>query len=92
MNDKKKQKPKKVKLKEIRIRPRIGEHDLNVKLRAARKFIDKGHQVRITVMYRGREAAVSRTLAEEKLNRFLELGKPTSKPKWSNNRYSVVIA
>ncbi|MHA2135721.1 MAG: translation initiation factor IF-3 [Candidatus Thorarchaeota archaeon] len=89
---KKPNKPKKIKLKEIRIRPKIGDHDLQVKLRQATKFLEKGNQVRITVMYRGREASVSRPLAEEKLNKFLELGKPTSTPKWSGNRYSVVIA
>lgn len=72
--------------------PRIAEHDLKVKLRQATKFLEKGNQVRITVMYRGRESAVSRPMAEEKLAKFLELGKPMSKPKWSGKRYSVVIA
>lgn len=85
-------KPKKIKLKEVRIRPKIGDHDLQVKLRQVEKFLEKGNQVRITVMYRGRESSVSQSLAEEKLNKFLELGKSTSKPKWSGNRYSVVIA
>jgi translation initiation factor IF-3 len=90
---KKVKKQKKIKLKEIRFRPRIADHDLNTKLRQAAKFLEKGNQVRITVMYRGsRESAISRPVAEEKLARFLELGKPISKPKWSGKRYSVVIA
>ena len=89
---KKPKKAKKVKLKEIRLTPNIAEHDLNIKLRQATKFLEKGNQVRITVMYRGRQTLVSRPMAEEKLAKFLELGKPMSKPKWSGKRYSVIIA
>lgn len=44
-------------LKEVRIRPKTGEHDLETKAKAAIKFLDKGHQLRVTVMMRGRENA-----------------------------------
>ncbi|MDR2526523.1 MAG: translation initiation factor IF-3 [Rickettsiales bacterium] len=42
-------------LKEIRIRPRIGEHDLEVKIKHVRKFILEGDKVQITAMFSGRE-------------------------------------
>lgn len=91
MKTNKKNRGKQVKLKEIRIRPKIGEHDLKTKLKQTRKFLDKGCQVRVTVMYRGREQAVSKDLAEEKLARFLELGTAMGPAKWSGRNYTVVI-
>jgi translation initiation factor IF-3 len=42
-------------LKELRLRPRTDEHDLQVRARAARKFLDDGHKVRLVVRFRGRE-------------------------------------
>ena len=44
-----------VKLKEIRLRPRIDEHDLMTKLNSGRKFLEDGAKVKITLMFRGRE-------------------------------------
>ena len=44
-------------LKEIKLRPNTDQHDLNTKLTHARDFLDKGHKVKLTVMYRGREMA-----------------------------------
>ncbi len=43
-------------LKELRLRPRTDEHDLMVRARAARKFLEEGHKVRLVVRFRGREA------------------------------------
>ena len=42
-------------LKEIRIRPRVGEHDLETKIKVARKLLDAGNKVRAFVVFRGRE-------------------------------------
>jgi translation initiation factor IF-3 len=42
-------------LKEIRIRPRICEHDLEVKIKRAREFITGGDKVQLTAMFSGRE-------------------------------------
>ena len=44
-------------LKELRLRPRTDDHDLDVRSRAARRFIEEGHKVRLLVRFRGREAA-----------------------------------
>jgi len=44
-------------LKEIRMKPRTGEHDLDVKMRHARKLLSKGHRIQLTMVYRGREMA-----------------------------------
>ncbi|MFO7963904.1 MAG: translation initiation factor IF-3 [Desulfobacterales bacterium] len=61
---KKKQEAKKkqstFQVKEIKVRPKTGEHDLNTKIGHIKKFIDKKDKVKVTVMFRGREI----TLAE----------------------------
>ncbi len=44
-----------IKFKEIRFRPRIEEHDLMTKINKARKFINEGFKLKVTIMYRGRE-------------------------------------
>ncbi len=44
-------------LKEVKIRPRIGDHDLDLKIRNSRKFLDHGHKVKVTMFFRGRERA-----------------------------------
>ena len=44
-----------VEVKEIKLRPKTDDHDLNVKVRAARKFIEGGNKVKVTCRFRGRE-------------------------------------
>jgi translation initiation factor IF-3 len=46
-----------VELKEVRIRPKIDDHDLATKGRQAAKFLDAGDKVKLTVLFRGREMA-----------------------------------
>ena len=45
------------KLKEIRIRPKTGEHDIEVKVKQARKFLENRDKVQFTLVFRGRELA-----------------------------------
>ncbi len=42
-------------IKEIRVRPNIEEHDYLVKIKHAQEFLHKGHKVKVTLLYRGRE-------------------------------------
>jgi hypothetical protein len=44
-------------VKEVRSRPRTDEHDLQVRVRAARRFLKEGHKVKVEVRFRGREAS-----------------------------------
>ena len=44
-----------VEVKEIKIRPKTDDHDLDVKVRAIRKFIEPGNKVKVTCRFRGRE-------------------------------------
>jgi translation initiation factor IF-3 len=45
----------KVEIKEIRLRPKTGEHDINYKLRDARRFLTRGAKVKVRIRFRGRE-------------------------------------
>lgn len=55
--------------KEIRLRPKIENHDFQFKVRHARKFIENGNRVKATVMFRGRERA-HREYGEQILEKF----------------------
>jgi len=44
-----------VDIKEIKLRPKTDDHDINFKVKAARRFIEAGHKVKFTVRFRGRE-------------------------------------
>jgi translation initiation factor IF-3 len=46
-----------IKIKEIRVRPKTGEHDINVKVTRAREFLTQKNKVIVTVIFRGREMA-----------------------------------
>ena len=52
-----KRKQKVIEVKEIRMSPNIDTNDLNTKVGAARKFLEKGNRVKVTLRFRGREMA-----------------------------------
>jgi len=70
---KKKQEAKKkqttFQVKEIKVRPKTGEHDLQTKLGHIRKFIEKKDKVKVTVIFRGREITLS-SLGRDVLQRM----------------------
>src|SRR5215472_7761185 len=44
-----------IEVKEIKLRPKTDDHDIAFKIKAARRFLESGHKVKITVRFRGRE-------------------------------------
>ena len=52
-----KKKQKVIEIKEVRLSPNIDTNDLNTKIGAARKFLEKGNKVKVTLRFRGREMA-----------------------------------
>lgn len=46
-----------VQLKEIRLRPKTGEHDIQFKIKRARSFLEHRNKVKINILFRGRENA-----------------------------------
>ena len=72
LDKKNKKKQHVVHVKEIRVRPNTGDHDLLTKLSRAKKFLEAGDKVKITVMYRGREMA-RQDMGVDTLNRVVEI-------------------
>lgn len=72
---KKKQEAKKkqatVQIKEIKVRPKTSDHDLKTKISHIHKFIAKKDKVKVTVIFRGREIALTQ-LAKEALDKIAE--------------------
>ena len=61
----------KVITKEVRLRPKTGEHDYQVKIKHARRFLSKGYKVQVNVLFRGRERAHT-DIARGHLDRMAE--------------------
>ncbi len=64
-------------VKELRIRYNTDEHDLEIKVRNARKFLEEGDRVRFQMLFRGREVAnkdLGRNIFEEVANKLTDIG------------------
>ena len=59
-------------LKEVKLRPRTDDHDLETKLKNARRFLIEGDKVKVTVMFRGRELA-HRELGRRQMDRVTQM-------------------
>ena len=70
-------------LKEIKMRPKIDDHDFDFKTKAVRQFLEKGHRVKVSVFFRGREMSFQER-GEDVLNRVIaeceDVGKCEAKP------------
>ena len=88
-------KQKTFEVKEIRITPNIEQHDFEFKAKNARKFIEDGNKVKITVRFRGRELNYVK-LGEEVLNRFIEsladIATPEKKPVLEGKNMFIILA
>ena len=67
-----KKKQHNVQVKELKLRPKIEEHDLDFKLRHARRFLEEGDKVKFTMRFRGREITHPE-LGERVLNAVREI-------------------
>jgi translation initiation factor IF-3 len=83
-----------VALKEIKLRPKTDEHDFNVKVKHARRFLEAGDKVKVTVRFRGREMA-HRDIGVERCKELAEavqdLGSPESRPSMEGRQMSMII-
>ncbi len=85
-----------VHVKEIRLRPKTGEHDIAFKLKRARDFLEHKDKVKINVLFRGRENAhheLGRALLERVVRELEDVAKVEKPPGMDNPRaMSVVLA
>jgi translation initiation factor IF-3 len=82
-------------LKEIRIRPKTDTHDRIVKLTHAREFLDHGHKVQFTMLFRGRERFFKERATElfsELINELGEAAKVERPPMMDGRRMTMVLS
>ena len=81
--------------KELRITPNIEEHDFGFKAKNAKKFIEDGNKVKITVRFRGRELNNTK-MGEEVLNQFIsnleDISVVEKKPKLEGKNMFIILA
>ena len=81
--------------KELRITPNIEEHDFGFKAKNARKFLEDGNKVKITVRFRGRELNNTK-MGEEVLNQFIknleDISIVEKKPKLEGKNMFIILA
>jgi translation initiation factor IF-3 len=86
---------KQVEVKEVRLRPKIGEHDLQVVLRKVRSFLEDGAKVKIRLRFRGREIThpeVAKDLLVRIANEVKDISTVEQKPKLDGYSLLMVIA
>jgi translation initiation factor IF-3 len=82
-------------LKEIRMRPKIDDHDRDIKIKHARKFLEKGNKVQFTIRFRGREMThvdAGYELMEEILESLGEVSKIERPAKMMGRSMTMVLA
>ena len=90
-----KKKQKVLEVKELRVTPNIEEHDFGFKSKNARKFLEDGNKVKITVRFRGREVNNSKA-GEVVLEKFIDVLSDISvvekKPKLEGRNMFIILA
>jgi translation initiation factor IF-3 len=90
-----KKKQHQVKVKEIKLRPKIEEHDFNFKSGHARRFLEEGNKVKLTMRFRGREMTHTE-LGAAVLERFsgllVDVGQVEEKPRMEGRQMVMVVA
>ncbi len=84
-----------VKVKEIKLKPNIDEHDLQTKLRHAREFIAKGNKVKISCTFRGREmmhSEIGERVVRKMCDDLEDIATPESPAKMLGRTLGVVLA
>jgi len=83
-------------VKEIKVRPKTDEHDLNVKIRRIKKFLEDGDKVKVTVRFRGREMSYASQSGFEMLKAIVaevaDLSKVESAPKMEGRTMMTIVA
>ena len=90
-----KKKQKTISIKEVKLRPNIEQHDFDVKVKNAVRFVQEGNKVKVDVFFRGR-SIVYKEQGEAQLLKFaealLEYGRPEVMPRLEGKRMLMIIA
>jgi translation initiation factor IF-3 len=90
-----KTKPHQQKLKEIRVRPKTGDHDIETKVNQARKFLEHKDKVLLNVLFRGRELQhieEGQRIIKGMLEKLVDLAKVEKAPSMEGKRMTAMLA
>ena len=82
-------------LKEVKYRPGIDDHDFETKTRHARRFIEEGNKVKVTLMFRGRQIAhpeLGRLVVDRVATELADLAKIESAPTMEGKSMTMILA
>jgi translation initiation factor IF-3 len=81
-------------LKEIRIRPKIDTNDLRIKIRKAKEFLEAGHKVQVTCLFRGREMAyqyLGKEVLMKVVEELAEIARLERQPRMEGRRMNLML-
>jgi translation initiation factor IF-3 len=90
-----KSRPHQQKLKEIRVRPKTGMHDIETKINQARRFLEKKDKVLLNVLFRGRELQhieEGQRIIHGMLEKLADLAKVEKAPSMEGKRMTAMLA
>jgi len=82
-------------LKELRIRPKTDKHDLQIKLDKARAFLEEGHKVQFTMIFRGRERQhpdIGKEIFGNIAAQLEDISKPEKESRFEGRRMFMVLS
>ena len=82
-------------LKEVKYRPGIDDHDFDTKTRHARRFIEEGNKVKVTMMFRGRQVAhpeLGREVLDRVATELADIGKIETDAKLEGKNMTMILA
>jgi translation initiation factor IF-3 len=82
-------------VKEIKLRPQTDKHDLEFKIRHIREFLEEGHKVKVTLMFRGREMSYldrGKTLLSKVTEALTDLGHTEQLPRLEGRNMIMIFA
>ena len=85
----------KIELKQIKLRPKTDEHDMDFKCRHARRFLEEGNKVQFIVRFRGRENAhpeTGRAALDKMMAQLVDIAKLESVPRYENRVMTMIVA
>ena len=90
-----KRKQHQVQVKEVRLRPAIADHDMQVRVRAARQFLEEGDKVLLVCLFRGRQMAhkeVGEQVIRQVVKMLEDIGKVESPIRMEGRRMVMMVA
>jgi translation initiation factor IF-3 len=84
-----------ISIKEMKYRPKIGTGDFDTKTRKVEKFLDEGHKVKVTIMFRGRETQhpeLGRRILDRVAEGVVQVARVEVMPKLDGRNMTMVLA